>query len=76
MRDQHDIITGSTSPPPKRKRRVSVEDTNSIEVMDTNDNDEVHDLSIKLEEMEVDYLDNKDKKKLIELKDSVSKTFK
>ena len=70
MRDEHNIITGSTSPPPKRKRRVLEEDTNSVEEMDTNDNDEGHDISIKLEEMEVDSLDDENKKKLSELKDA------
>ena len=69
-RDEHDIITVSTSPPPKRKRRVSVENSNDAELMETSDNDEVLDLSIKLEEMEVDSSDNESKKILIELQDA------
>ena len=47
-----------------------MENSNDAELMETSDNDEVLDLSIKLEEMEVDSSDNESKKILIELQDA------
>ena len=65
MRDQHDIFTGSTSPPPKRKKKVSIDGVESMDV----EEEEVHDLSLKLEEMEVDSITNETKKKESDLMD-------
>ena len=53
MRDVHDVITGSTSPPPKRKRKISDEFKNLNEPMDT-EVDNVKDISFRLEDMDID----------------------
>jgi hypothetical protein len=53
MRDLHDIITDSTSPPPKRKKdvpEVEIKNAVNMEV----EEEEVVDLSSRFEEMEVD----------------------
>ena len=53
MRDQHSLMTSSTSPPLKKKKNDIVENTDNAESMETEDED-VNDLSFKLEEMEID----------------------
>ena len=52
MRDQHEVVTCSTSPPLKRKRRSKlIED--KVQIMDVEE-DNLVDLSVSLEEMEID----------------------
>ena len=67
-RDHHDIIIGSTSPPPKRKKKVTVDNAVNAESMDT-ENVDINDLSLKLDEMEVDTPDSKNMNEESNLKD-------
>ena len=59
MIDVHDVITGSTSPPPKRKRKASTEFNSSNESMETDDAS-IKDISIGMEDMEIDSLESED----------------
>ena len=55
-RDEHGILSGSTSPPMKKKRKQSVEKSEheEMDIQEDDDEDEVADLSLKLEEMDID----------------------
>ena len=53
MRDLHEIITDSTSPPLKRKKNVPGEEDQTAVTMETEEV-EVQNLSSRFEEMEVD----------------------
>ena len=74
-RDHHDIIIGSTSPPPKRKKKVTVDNAVNAESMDT-ENVDINDLSLKLDEMEVDTPDSKNMNEESNLKDEKSEKRK
>ena len=55
LRDVHGIITGSTSPPTKRKRRQSTEkDGNDENIMDVDCDDNASDKSVQFEDMEIE----------------------
>ena len=56
MRDKHDVMTSSTSPPPKKTK---VQDKTSEHIIlidddDDNDDEKVEDISLGLEQMEID----------------------
>ena len=55
-RDEHGIKSGSTSPPMKSKKKSAVneEEPMNIENGSDNDDDKVGDLSLKLEDMDID----------------------
>ena len=53
MRDEHEICSGSASPPLKRKRRISTTKSENIESMDVGE-ENVEDLSSSFEDMEID----------------------
>ena len=55
LRDVHQITTESTSPPPKKKKSITEEIDDQIELMDTEEN--IEDISFKLDEMEIDSID-------------------
>ena len=57
MRDEHDLKTVSTSPPPK-KRKPDLEIADEDEPMDTETNDDVKDLSSTFEDMEIENSDS------------------
>ena len=52
-RDKHDILTVSTSPPPKKTKIISREKSEKCEEMDFEE-ESVKDLSFKLEDMDID----------------------
>ena len=55
LRDVHQITTESTSPPPKKKKSITEEIDDQIELMDAEEN--IEDISFKLDEMEIDSID-------------------
>ena len=66
QRDVHELTTASTSPPPKRKRRASSLINNAIEEMEVEEEDEVENLSFKLEDMEIDTEEKSEEEIMIE----------
>ena len=53
LRDKHEVGSSSTSPPPKKKRKTPNEITKD-EDMEVESNEEIKDLSFRMEEMEID----------------------
>ena len=66
-RDRHDVITGSTSPPIKRKQKQHTEE--EIQKMDIENDGNISDLSSQLEDMDIDDLDKDDKEMNFERSD-------
>ena len=54
QKDVHECKTASTSPPPKRKRRLFEDKHSTTEVKEVEEEDEVENLSFKLEDMDID----------------------
>ena len=73
MRDEHEINTGSTSPPLKRKRRTSIKiDEERME----EDEEKVEDLSLKLDDMEIDKEDELEVESIKETKEMTDSIVK
>ena len=72
MRDEHEQSTASTSPPPKRKRKTPVKGVDSVEDMEIEEED-LKDLSFKLEEMDIDEDDKSLEELLVERSDMMDK---
>ena len=70
MRDKHEIHNASTSPPPKRKKRISVEECEDVEDMETED---VEDISLRIEDMEIDNSEEELLKKLRKRKERLKR---
>ena len=66
MRDQHDIITGSTSPPLKRKRKTLLEEDETNENMDIDSDvdEKFENLSSKFEDMDIEVEDCNNEEKV------------
>ena len=85
-RDEHGVVSGSTSPPMKKKRRQSSDNDNigepmNVDIQSECENGKVEDLSLKLEEMEIDMeIDrndhNEEEKKLKERSNSMDEKIK
>ena len=72
MRDEHNINSGSTSPPQKKKKILSKDNfQESQEVIE--DDDEVLNLSSKLEDMEIDEVVCEETKEMKERSDKIEK---
>jgi hypothetical protein len=74
-RDVHGIITGSTSPPTKRKRKQTKATTENCD-MDVETVDNISNLSLKVEDMEIDIEVTEDEKVLIKRSDKMDETVK
>ena len=72
MRDVHESLTASTSPPPKRKRKQSVVKDEEITEMDAEE-ESVKDLSFKLEDMEIDVVERTEEEIYIERSDMMDR---
>ena len=76
MRDIHDSASVSTSPPPKKQRKSTVESKeNDDEDMDFEE-EKVHDLSLKLEDMEIENKEEDEYKERSEMVDRKIKAKK
>ena len=61
-RDVHEILTDSVSPPPKKKKEISLGKTDIIEEMEIDEHEKsIKDLSFKLEEMDIDDVEEYEK---------------
>ena len=69
MRDDHGVITGSTSPPLKRKRGL-IEKEEIEEKMDVENEDDLEDLSLKLEDLDIEFMDFEEEDILVERSDN------